>query len=90
MDVHLLRAERQRIAEQFRSTFTCLSILRAQFIGASTDEARQHLQSAIDEQSALARELGERLLALDAAMLDLQTQGLAERRSPVQSAPLDF
>ena len=67
MDVHLLLAERQRqrLAEQFPSTYTCLSILRAQLIGASTDEARQHLKSAV------ARELGEKLLALDASILEL-------------------
>ena len=90
MDVHLLLAERQRLAEQFRSTFTCLSILRAQLIGASTDEARQHLQSAIDDQSAVARELGEELLALDASILELQTQESGQARSPLLSAPLDF
>ena len=86
MDVHLLLAEgqRQRLAEQFRSTFTCLSILRAQLIGASTDEARQHLKSAV------ARELGEKLLALDASILELQTQESGQPRSPLLSAPLDF
>ena len=91
MDVHLLLAEgqRQRLAERFRSTFTCLSILRAQLIGASTDEARQHLKSAINEQSAVARELGEKLLALHASILELQTKETAQRRSPLLSAPLD-
>ena len=38
MDEHLLRAERQRIAELFRSTLTCLSLLRAQRIGASIED----------------------------------------------------
>jgi len=86
MDVHLLLAEgqRQRLAERFRSTFTCLSIPRAQLIGASTDEARQHLKSAV------ARELGEKLLALDASILELQTQESGQPRSPLLSAPLDF
>jgi hypothetical protein len=90
MDVRLLLADRQRLAEQFRSTFTCLSILRAQLIRASTDEARQHLKSAINEQSGAARELGEKLLALDASILELQTQESGQPRSPLLSAPLDF
>ena len=90
MDVHLLRAERQRIAEQFRSTLTCLGLLRGQSIGALTDEARQHLRSAMEEESAVARELGEKLLKLDASILELQTKETAQRRSPLLSAPLDF
>jgi hypothetical protein len=68
MDVHLLRAERRRIAEQFRSTLTCLGILRGQLIGALTDEARQHLRSAMERESAVARELGEKLLNLDSSI----------------------
>ena len=50
MDVHLLLAERQRIAEQFRSTLTCLAMLRAQLIAALTDEARQHLLAILEEE----------------------------------------
>ena len=79
MDVYLLRAERQRIAELFRSTITCLSILRAQLIGTSTEEARGHLQAAIDEQSAMARDLGERLLAVDASIIEMQSWEVRER-----------
>ena len=90
MDVHLLRAERQRIAEQFRSTLTCLGILRAQLIGALTDEARQHLRVAIESEAAVSRELGEKLLALDASILELQARETAQQRSPLLSAPLDF
>ena len=90
MDVHLLRAERQRIADLFRSTLTCLAILRAQRIGAATDEARQQLQSVIDEQSAVARDLSERLLAADASIIEMQGWEARERRSPLELAPLDF
>jgi hypothetical protein len=90
MDVHLLREERRRIAEQFRSTLTCLGILRGQLIGALTDEGRQHLRSVMEGESAVARELGEELLRLDASILDLQTKETAQRRSPLLSAPLDF
>ena len=90
MDMHLLRAERHRIAEQFRSTLTCLGILRGQLVGALTDEARQHLRSAMEGESAVARELGEKLLKLDASILDLQTREPAQRRSPLLAAPLDF
>jgi hypothetical protein len=73
MDVCLLRAERQRIAELFRSTLTCLSILPAQIIAASMEEARGHLKAALDEQSAVARDLGERLLAVDASIIEMQS-----------------
>jgi hypothetical protein len=38
MDVHILIVERGRVAEQFRSTLTCLGITRAQLIGCLTDE----------------------------------------------------
>jgi hypothetical protein len=90
MDLHLLLAERERISDQFRSTFACLSMLRAQLIRASTDEARQHLQSAINEYSTLARDLGDKLRALDASALELQTRDATPQRSPLLSAPLDF
>ncbi len=89
MDVHLLRSERHRIAEQFRSTLTCLGLLRGQLIGALTGEARQHLRSAIERISAVARELGEKLTKLDASILELQTKETAQRRSALLSAPLD-
>jgi hypothetical protein len=90
MDVHLVRAERRRIAEQFRSTLTCLGILRGQLIGALTDEARQHLRSVMDGESAVACELGEELLKLDASILDLQTKDTAQRLNPLLSVQLDF
>jgi hypothetical protein len=86
MDVHLLRAERRRIAERYRSTLTCLGIMRAQRIGASTEEAQGHLQTAIDEQSAMARELGERLLAVDASIIETQSWEVRERLRPWENA----
>ena len=90
MDVHLLLAERQRIAEQFRSTLTCLAMLRAQLIAALTDEARQHLLAILEEESAVSRDLSAKLLELDASILEIQTHESAQRRSPLLSAPLDF
>jgi hypothetical protein len=90
MDVHLLRAEHRRIAYQYRSTLTCLGIMRAQRIGASTEEARGHLQAAIDEQLAVARNLGERLLAVDASIIELQSWEVRERLRPSEKAALDF
>jgi hypothetical protein len=85
MDLHSLRAERRRMALQVRSTFTCLSKLRAQLKGASTQEARQHLQSLVEEQSAVAHELAQKLFVLDTSIVRLQQRG-----SPLLSAPLDF
>ena len=84
MDVRLLRADRQRIAEQFRSTFTCLGILRGQLIRASNGRGSSAPDSAMEEESGVARKLGEKLLALDASILELQT------RNPVSHEALCF
>ena len=51
--------------------------------------SRQHLYMAVDEEAALCRELGDRLLQLD-VFLALQTRETAKTRSPLPSAPLDF
>ena len=60
----------------------CLAMLRGQLIAALTDEARQHLLSAMDGESAVARELGENLLTLDASILEIQTRETAQRAEP--------
>jgi len=90
MDVHLLMAERRRVAETFRAKLTFLAMLRGQLAEALTDEARQHLYAAVDEGAATCRELGDRLLKLDGSILALQTRETAQERSPLLSAPLDF
>jgi hypothetical protein len=72
VDVHILKAERRRISEQLRSTLTCLGILRAQIIGCLTQEARHHLLAALDEESGVCRELGDRLLRVEAMIMNLQ------------------
>jgi hypothetical protein len=87
MDVHLLMAERRRVADEFRSTLTYLAILRAQLI-RSTDEARQHLLAVIEDEAAESHKLSEKHLELDAAILEMQTREAALRRSPLLSAPL--
>jgi hypothetical protein len=74
MDIHILIGERRRIADQFRSTLTCLGILRAQVIGAGTEEARHHLLAAIEDEAEVCRGLGDRLLQLDAKILAMQTK----------------
>jgi hypothetical protein len=74
MDVYILLAERRRIADQFRSTLTCLGILRAQFIGCLTNEARHHLLWAINEEAEVCRDLGDQLLQLDASVMQLRTE----------------
>src|SRR5262245_61741535 len=58
MDIHILMAERRRIAEEFRSKLTQLSKLRNELVDARTDEGRCYLYAAVDEQSAAFRELG--------------------------------
>ena len=83
-----LRDERQRLSEEFRSTMTCLSMLRAQHLGCADADARQQLYSTMKEQSAKARELGARLLEIDASMVKMQTREAPP--SPLDSAPLDF
>ena len=90
MDVHLRMAERRRVADEFRSTLTYLAILRAQLIRSLTDEARQHLLAVIEDEAAESHKLSEKLLELDAAILEMQTREAALRRSPLLSAPLDF
>ena len=77
MDVHILIAERGRVAEQFRSTLTCLGILRAQLIGCLTDEGRHHLLSALDAEAEVCRELGDKLLQLDASIVTIQNREVA-------------
>jgi hypothetical protein len=88
MDLLGLRDERQRLSDEFRSTMTCLSMLRAQHLGCADVDARQQLASTIEEQSAKARELGARLLEIDASTLKIQTREAPP--SPLDSAPLDF
>jgi hypothetical protein len=83
MDIHLLVAERKRVADEFRSTLTCLAILRAQLTRSLTDEARQHLLAVIGEKVAQSRKLSEKLLEADAAILKMQTFEAALRSSQV-------
>jgi len=65
MDIYALMAERKSVADDLRSTLTCLGVLRAGLIGSPTEEARQHLLSTIEGEMSAARELGDRLLKLD-------------------------
>jgi hypothetical protein len=88
MDLPALRSERQRLSDEFRSTMTCLSMLRAQHLGCADVDARRHLQSTIEEQSEKARELGAKLLKIDVSMLKMQARDAPP--SPLDSAPLDF
>jgi hypothetical protein len=80
MDIHILLAERRRIADEFRSKLTQLSKLRNELVAARTDEGRCHLYAAVDEQSAMFRELGERLLQLDNSVRALQAREVAAVR----------
>jgi hypothetical protein len=90
MDVHALVAERKRVAEELRSTLTCLSVLRASLIESLAGEGRQHLLSSIEAEMNAARELGDKLLKLDASIQEGRQREVAASASPVISAPLDF
>ena len=80
VDIHILLAERRHIGEQLRSTLTRLSILRAQFSGRLTEEARQHVRCAINEEAEVFRDLGNKLLKFDATILEMQTERLETAR----------
>jgi hypothetical protein len=90
MDLQALLVERLRSAHQFRSMYRRLAMLRRQLGGAVADEDRKRLSLAILEGSREARELGERLLELDASILKMETDAPAQRRSPMHLAPLEF
>jgi hypothetical protein len=87
-DLFALRDERQRLSDEFRSTMTCLSMLRAQHIACAHADARQQIQATIEQQAGRARELGSRLLEIDVSMLKMQTRDAPP--SLLASAPLDF
>jgi hypothetical protein len=80
MDIHILMAERRRIADEFRSKLTQLSKLRNELVAVRTDEGRCYLYAAVDEQSAVFRELGEKLLQLDNSVRALQAGEVAAAR----------
>ena len=85
MDIHILMAERRRIAEEFRAKLTQLSKLRNELVDVRTDEGRCCLYAAVDEQSALFRELGERLLKLDTSVRALQARDAAAAKHGARS-----
>ncbi len=74
MDVHLLMAERRHVSEEFRSRLASLAMQRSRLADAMTDEGRQHLYAAVDEQADLCRKLGEKLLELDGLILEMQSR----------------
>ncbi len=74
MDVHLLMAERRRVSEEFRAKLASLAMQRSRLADAMTDEGRQHLYAAVDEQAELCRKLGEKLLELDGLILEMQSR----------------
>jgi hypothetical protein len=65
-----------------------LSILRAQYFACRDGDRKLQLEDVSNEQSVAARDLGERLLAMDATIFEEQTRG--PKPSPLHSAPLDF
>ena len=90
MDIYALMAERNSVADDLRSTLTCLGVLRASLVGSLTEEARQHLLSTIQGEMSAARKLGDRLRRLDASIQQLGQRERALSPSPLLSAPLDF
>ena len=81
MDVHLMIAERRRVANEFRLARTCLAILRAQLSYSLTRETRQHLLAVIGETSAKSRRLGAKLLEVDAAVLEMRLHEMGRHAS---------
>ena len=63
-------------------------MLRAQQLGCADADAQRKLQSTIEEQSTMARELGAKLLEIDVSMLKMQARDAPP--SPLDSATLDF
>jgi hypothetical protein len=77
MDIHILMAGRRRVADEFRSKLTQLGKLRGQLVEACTDELRSYLYAAVDEEAAMFRELGDKLLHLEASIMALQKREAA-------------
>ncbi len=74
MDIDILMAERRRLADEFRSKLTRLGQLRGQLVDARTDEGRHYLYAAVDEETAVFREPGDKLLKIDASIVELETR----------------
>jgi hypothetical protein len=85
MDLHSLLAERRRIAEHFCSMFTRLVMLRGQLVAAFADEDREYVRYAIEEEILMVRELEEKLLQLDEAILQAVSE--VEWREMKRAAP---
>jgi hypothetical protein len=82
MDTHILNAERRRVAHEFRAKLARLRTFRTQLSEAITDEARQYLYSAVDEEMAACRSLGDSLLQLDVSIRTMQESESAARKRP--------
>ena len=80
MDIHALIGERKRVAEELRSTLTCFGLLRACLIESLAIEARQHLLSTIEGEMSAVRELGHKLLKLDASIQEVRLALLAMKK----------
>jgi len=81
MDTHILSAERRRVAQEFRARLTRLGTLRTRLSNALTDEARQYLYAAVDEETAACRGLGDKLLQLDISIQAMQNSELIARKN---------
>ena len=79
MDIHVLVAERSRIADEFRTKLTFVAALRGQLANARTDEARQRLYAAVDRETGECRNMGQHLFQLDAKIVAMQSQ----KRAPM-------
>jgi hypothetical protein len=79
MDTHILMAERRRVAEEFRARLNRLGTLRTRLFEARTDEARHYFYAAVDEEMAMCRGLGDKLLQLDASIQAMQTREVAAK-----------
>ncbi len=78
MDIHLLMAERSRVADEFRAKLSFVAALRGQLANARTDEARQSLYAAVDRETGECRNMGQHLFQLDAKITAMQWQERAD------------
>jgi hypothetical protein len=91
MDVYMLIAERRRVSDNLRAKLASLATQRSRLADATTDEGRQYLYAAVDEEAGNCRKLGDQLLELDGLIQAMQSRATdpeEEESASPQAAPL--
>jgi hypothetical protein len=90
MDPSILAAERRRISDEFRARLGYLAVMRTRWCEVTTDEARQWFRVALHEEAALCRELGAKLLQIEARLLaSMPVAGCHHKERPIKE-PSEF